>query len=44
MSLAGGIVAISIMLTGVVSGDAGYNLGNEATLVLAFGLIGIALI
>jgi len=43
VSLAGGIVAISIMLTGVVSGDAGYNLGNEAALVLAFGLIGIAL-
>ncbi len=43
VSLAGGIVAVSIMLTGVVSGDAGYNLGNEAALVLAFGLIGIAL-
>jgi len=43
VSLAGGIIAVSIMLTGVVSGDAGYNLGNEAALILVFGVIGILL-
>jgi len=43
VSLAGGIIAVSIMLTGVVSGDAGYNLGNEAVLMLVFGVIGIVL-
>jgi uncharacterized membrane protein YjfL (UPF0719 family) len=43
VSLAGAMVAVSIMLMGVVSGDAGYNLVNEALTVILFGVIGIAL-
>lgn len=43
VSLAGAMVAVSIMLMGVVSGDAGYSLANEAVTVILFGVIGIAL-
>ena len=43
ISLAGGMVALSIMLMGVVSGEAGTSLVNEALTVLAFGAMGIAL-
>lgn len=43
ISLAGAMVAVSIMLMGVVSGDAGYNLVNEALTVILFGVIGITL-
>lgn len=43
VSLAGAMVAVSIMLMGVVSGDAGYSLVNEAFTVILFGLIGIVL-
>ncbi len=43
VSLAGAMVAVSIMLMGVVSGDAGYNLANETQMVLLFGLLGIIL-
>ena len=43
ISLAGAMIAVSIMLMGVVSGDAGYNLANEAITVISFGVMGIAL-
>lgn len=43
VSLAGAMVAVSIMLMGVVSGEAGYNLINEAVNVIVFGVIGITL-
>lgn len=43
VSLAGAMVAISIMLMGVVSGDAGFSLVNEALTVIMFGVIGIVL-
>ncbi len=43
ISLAGAMVAVSIMLMGVVSGDAGYSLANEALTVILFGVIGITL-
>jgi len=43
ISLAGAMVAVSIMLMGVVSGDAGYNLANEVLTVILFGIIGITL-
>lgn len=43
VSLAGAMIAVSIMLMGVVSGDAGYNLANEAVTVIAFGFTGIVL-
>jgi len=43
VSLAGAMVAVSIMLIGVISGDAGYSLVNEAMMVVLFGLIGIVL-
>jgi len=43
ISLAGAMIAVSIMLMGVVSGDAGYNLTNEAITVISFGIMGIAL-
>ncbi len=43
ISLAGAMLAVSIMLMGVVSGDAGYSLANEAFTVILFGLIGIVL-
>ena len=43
VSLAGAMIAVSIMLMGVVSGDAGYNLANEAFMVILFGVIGIVL-
>ncbi len=43
VSLAGAMVAVSIMLMGVVSGDAGYSLANEIMTVVLFGVIGIIL-
>ncbi len=43
VSLAGSMVAVSIMLMGVVSGDAGYSLANEFITVILFGVIGILL-
>lgn len=43
VSLAGAMVAVSIMLMGVVSGDAGYSLLNEALMVGLFGVVGIVL-
>jgi len=43
ISLAGAMVAVSIMLMGVVSGDAGYSLANEILTVVLFGVIGILL-
>ncbi len=43
ISLAGAMLAVSIMLMGVVSGNAGYSLANEAFTVILFGVIGIVL-
>lgn len=43
VSLAGAMIAVSIMLMGVVSGDAGYSLANEAFLMTLFGVVGIIL-
>lgn len=43
VSLAGAMVAVSIMLMGAVSGEAGYSLANEACTVLLYGVIGIIL-
>jgi uncharacterized membrane protein YjfL (UPF0719 family) len=43
VSLAGAMVAVSLMLMGVVSGDAGYSLANEAISVVVFGAVGIVL-
>jgi len=43
ISLAGAMIAVSMMLIGVISGDAGYSLVNEALTVILFGLIGIVL-
>ena len=43
VSLAGAMIAVSIMLMGVVSGDAGYNLADEAMSVILFGTLGIGL-
>ena len=38
ISLAGAMVAVCIMLMGVVSGESGYSLGNEAFQVIVFGV------
>lgn len=43
VSLAGAMLAVSIMLMGVVSGEAGFSLANEMLAVLLFGVIGILL-
>ncbi len=43
ISLAGAMVAVSIMLMGVVSGEASASLVQEALLVTLFGVIGIVL-
>ncbi len=43
VSLAGAMVAVSIMLMGVVSGDAGFSLADEAQSMLIFGVAGILL-
>jgi uncharacterized membrane protein YjfL (UPF0719 family) len=43
ISLAGAMVAVSIMLMGVVSGEAGFSLGDETQSVLYFGVLGIIL-
>ncbi len=43
ISLAGAMVAVSIMLMGVVSGEASASLVQEAMLVTLFGVIGIVL-
>ncbi len=44
VSLAGVVLAITIMMTGVLYGDASYNLANELISVLAYGALGIVLI
>jgi len=43
ISLAGAMIAVGILLMGVVSGDAGYSLANEAFTVILFGVVGIVL-
>lgn len=43
ISFAGGLCAVTLVLTGAVSGEAGKSLLDEALLVLAYGLLGIAL-
>jgi len=43
VSLAGAMIAVSIMLMGVVSGESGYSLGDEAIQVLVFGVFGVVL-
>ena len=43
ISLAGAMIAVSIMLMGVVSGESAYNLGAEAIQVVVFGVLGIVL-
>ncbi|HED34243.1 MAG TPA: DUF350 domain-containing protein [Gammaproteobacteria bacterium] len=43
VSLAGGMLAVSIMLMGVVSGDAGFSLANEGISVVLYGATGIIL-
>ena len=43
ISLAGMLVAVSIMLMGAVSGEAGSSLAQEAFLMLAYGLFGVVL-
>jgi len=40
---AGGILALSIVMTGAISGEAGSNLFMEIVLVLSYGLLGILL-
>ncbi|VAW51847.1 hypothetical protein MNBD_GAMMA06-2058 [hydrothermal vent metagenome] len=43
ISLAGAMIAVSIMLMGVVSGESAYNLGAEAFQMVVFGVLGIVL-
>lgn len=43
ISLAGAMIAVGLMLMGVVSGDAGYSLMDEAVTVTLFGFMGIVL-
>ncbi len=43
VTLAGAMIAVSVMLMGVVSGESAFNLGTEAFQVMVFGLIGIIL-
>lgn len=43
VSLAGAMVAVSIMLMGVVSGEAGFSLADETQSVFYFGILGILL-
>lgn len=40
---AGGVLALSIVMTGAISGEAGSNLFYEIVLVLSYGLLGIVL-
>jgi len=40
---AGGLISLSIVLTGVVSGDAGHSLFSEIVLVVTYGVLGIIL-
>ncbi|MBV1919600.1 MAG: DUF350 domain-containing protein [Pseudomonadales bacterium] len=44
VSLAGAIFALSLMLTGVLSGDEGTSLVNEAMLLIGYGVLGVLLI
>ena len=44
VSLAGAIFALSLMLTGVLSGDEGTSLANEAMLLIGYGVLGVLLI
>jgi len=43
ISLAGVVLAITIMMTGVLYGDASYSLAGELLGVLAYGLLGVIL-
>ncbi len=43
VSIAGAMIAVSIMLVGVVSGESGYSLANEALNMVVFGFSGIVL-
>lgn len=43
LAFAGGVFALCIILTGVVSGDAGFTLLEEIVLVLSYGVLGIVL-
>lgn len=43
ISLAGAVLGVSIMLMGAVSGDAGASPGQEAMLMLSYGVVGILL-
>ncbi|MGB0747393.1 MAG: DUF350 domain-containing protein [Magnetospiraceae bacterium] len=42
--LAGGVFAMGILLTGVLAGDAAASPANEAVLVLAYGVAGLAMV
>ena len=44
ISLAGAIFALSLMLTGVLSGDVATSLLNEAILLIGYGVLGVLLI
>ena len=44
ISLAGAIFALSLMLTGVLSGDVATSLLNEAMLLIGYGVLGVLLI
>ncbi|OUR99194.1 hypothetical protein A9Q81_11495 [Gammaproteobacteria bacterium 42_54_T18] len=44
ISLAGAIFALSLMLTGVLSGDVSTSLLNEAILLIGYGVFGVLLI
>ncbi len=44
VSLAGAIFALTLMLTGVLSGDEGTSLVNEAMLLIGYGVLGVLLI
>lgn len=43
-SLAGGILALSIMLTGIVAENVAYSLGEQIRVFLGYGILGVALI
>ena len=46
MSFAGGVIALAIMMTGAISGEANFDLGygHEVGLVFAYGFVGLLLI
>jgi len=43
LAFAGGVFSLAIILTGVVSGDAGFSILEEIILVLSYGALGIVL-